>query len=319
MTKTAALSTPNTSPLFLPRIPAKRYISKTPHTYWTPKPTHRNQHRRRKRPHDMLQNQGQKNINIPKAVTYRSAWADSYTVKAIKSGDLLELITYDRPQTRRYFRKKPNRDTYKTNSSTPRRMDNQKRTKQKLVRKVQANYKHHDTRFLTFTYARNMYDRREAIADFYNAIRQFEKRTGLKLSYIYTMEKQLKRQQKYNLPQAPWHIHAVIFNAPYMTNEKWKQVFWNHGFVVAKKINNAQHCAFYIAKYITKDLITAKDIRSYTCSTNLNPPVESISADWINEQVQQAIDKGYKVYRSKPYSNPFTHNILTYVTLSPPD
>jgi len=239
-----------------------------------------------------------------------------YNTTAIKSGDTIEILQYERPVYRRYnVYKKANGSTL--TSRRERRKDNIQRAKSTLVRKVLCNAGT-NTRFYTFTYATTMLDRETAVRDVAKMAKRYRKITGRDMKYVYTLERQKKRGKKEG-NAGTWHVHMIVFDIGYYRNEFWQQAFWKQGYVKLTRTNNANHTARYIGKYITKE---AKEVqagkRLYTSSHDLDVPVTTHNPQTIGEWIQKANDSGFLFRVTGQRSHKYEDTTITYYRVEPP-
>lgn len=202
--------------------------------------------------------------------------------KLEKVGDRYRLKLYNRLHSRNFTHNKGRDKKYylpkDDNVFRKRRPDSLHRTKARLVDIVRCN-RTPNTWFVTFTYAENQLDRKVAQTDFRNCIRRLETYLGRSVGYAFALEKQQR---------GAWHIHAVLFDIPYFTNEDWKSLFWKQGFVKRNQIYDDK-VAFYLTKYITKETLNELDTRGYSCSHSLKRPIEIESILQVYNELYKAI------------------------------
>lgn len=190
-----------------------------------------------------------------------------YDEKVTKSGKYYEHRKYYIPnvrgfsvESRRVVRRK----------ALERRTDNVGRARNTLIRKVLANAERTKPLFLTLTYASNMEDRAQAVADFKQYVRLLRSVYG-KMDYVYVLETQ---------ERGAWHIHVLIFNQRFLRIEVlrhlWNETIDEDARVNIKKTADSKHVAFYIAKYLGKE-VCAGNKRLFSGSRGLNKPVELIT------------------------------------------
>jgi hypothetical protein len=136
------------------------------------------------------------------------------------------------------------------------------------------------------------------------------------MEYVYVMEIQKKRFEKYGEAKV-WHFHVLMFDMPYFKNETFAEMFWKHGFVRIKKLDNPEHTAFYFAKYFTKDMADYNFVRAYSCSRYLRRPEVIEDMVTVFGMLHEAIKRGYLMQTSKPYENPYTKSTTIYHELFP--
>jgi hypothetical protein len=107
-------------------------------------------------------------------------------------------------------------------------------------------------KFLTFTFAENMQDLREANRLFTDFIKRFnydllrEARNYLKYTVVHEIQK-----------RGAIHYHAVFYNLPFVANDRIARL-WTHGFTKTKSVEQVANIGAYMAKYLTKDESTAR-------------------------------------------------------------
>jgi hypothetical protein len=182
------------------------------------------------------------------------------THKTIVSGKYVEVSRYMRPVGYGFTIK--DRVVSARKNSQSRREDNVARAKKRILRLTMANELRFKPIFLTLTYKENMIDRKQAVRDvsaFFRRLRVFNPN----VQYLYTLEKQKR---------GAWHAHILLFNVPYV-HISTLQRCWTHGSNDIKKTNDARHVAFYLCKYVGKDMGEVNaSARSYNCSHGLEKP-----------------------------------------------
>ncbi|HVB20233.1 MAG TPA: hypothetical protein VNF51_03070 [Candidatus Paceibacterota bacterium] len=107
-------------------------------------------------------------------------------------------------------------------------------------------------KFITFTFAENMQDLKEANHLYSDFIKRFnyalspEGQHHLKYTVVHEIQK-----------RGAVHYHAVFYNLPFVENDRIAEL-WTHGFTKTKKIKEGTNIGAYIAKYLTKDESTAR-------------------------------------------------------------
>jgi len=102
-----------------------------------------------------------------------------------------------------------------------------------------------------------------------------------------------------------------------MRNEVYQELFWKHGFVKIVKLNDANHAANYLTKYIAKDFGEQTYLRSYSCSHNLRRPREVYDAFEQHRILHGVASQLYQLSISKEYENPYTTAKVRYYELLP--
>lgn len=146
--------------------------------------------------------------------------------------------------------------------------------------------------FFTLTYEETMLDYNQAMKDFATFRKRLE-RKGVKMKYIFVVERQKKRGKKEG-NQGTWHFHGILFDVqntcPTISKGKKidKEIFdtlWGHGYTFLTFVDYSRktksglpsHVALsnYLTKYLTKDgdkNDLPKNAKRYKCSRNLIRP-----------------------------------------------
>lgn len=124
------------------------------------------------------------------------------------------------------------------------------------------------SKFITLTYRYHETSFKNANDDF----KKFIKRLNY---YVFKVKQSnLKYVQVSELTKAGRvHFHVVIFNLPYISNQKLADI-WAKGFVKINKIDDVDNIGAYVCKYMTKDVIGKVGLKAYTSSRGLFKPVE---------------------------------------------
>jgi len=180
--------------------------------------------------------------------------------KTIVSGNYVEVSTYKRPVG--YGFRCPDRVVSAKKNSQSRRADNVARAKKRILRLTMTNELRYKSIFLTLTYRENMTDRVSAVRDmslFFRRLRVVHPN----VQYLYTLEQQSR---------GAWHAHILLFNVAFVQISTLQDC-WEHGSNDIKKTNDARHVAFYLCKYVGKDMgDTNASVRSYNASHGLEKP-----------------------------------------------
>jgi len=112
------------------------------------------------------------------------------------------------------------------------------------------------------------------------------------------------------------HFHALLkhYNAPLHFSgvfQKGRKVLniqkWKYGFSTAIAIDNNEAVAYYIQKYITKDMLKISNKKRYWCSRNLKKPTKLYNVDIAGAHLMypnlvMAIDVDYfTIYKTINY------------------
>ena len=142
------------------------------------------------------------------------------------------------------------------------------RTKRRIRQLVYANaYKYRDARgrayqpiFATFTFKDSMPDPKSANPLFTAFLKRLNyqltgsKKATLKYITIVEFQKDVDFYGNIKPNGGSVHYHTVFFNLPFITGDvqKFFRYIWSYGFSKVNGVNNLQHLANYIAKYLTK-------------------------------------------------------------------
>ena len=170
--------------------------------------------------------------------------------RAIISGDVIEVISYEKPYVKN-AKSKINPGGKKGGDKVEKRADNIKQTKQKLRRLINSNCTKKDS-FVTFTYAENQQDVKQAKDDFKKFIKRLEyyrRKQGVKenLRYVYVIE----FQDKYG--RGAVHFHTIFFNIEYIEANKLQEI-WSLGWIKINHIKHVDNVGAYVVKYMQKDI-----------------------------------------------------------------
>lgn len=186
--------------------------------------------------------------------------SESYDTKIIIAGDIIEVISYERPILKiqakarapdTKSRGQPN-EQLKNNS----RVLTTKRARSKLRRTISANVcRWYDQagepikpKFLTLTFKENIKEFEQANYEFTKFIQRLnENLSGRKskanLKYLVVPEFQKR---------GAIHYHVIFFNLPYIAAAKLKGI-WRQGFIKINAIDEVDNVGAYISKYMGKN------------------------------------------------------------------
>lgn len=187
----------------------------------------------------------------------------SYDRRYIKSGQIIEIIDYERPIYKKLDKEERNtgsdqgRSVEATEEDKQRhREDTLSRARQDTRRLINANvyqYKNQEGNtfrpvFLTLTYAENVTELEEANHDF----RCFIKRLN---EYVYG--RKISNQLKYVVvpefqKRGAVHYHLILFNMPYIKSNKLAEI-WQQGFIKINAIDKVDNVGAYVVKYMNKE------------------------------------------------------------------
>ena len=196
-----------------------------------------------------------------------------YKNKVIKSGDVYEIYTYEKP-IYKGFEGKGGRH-HQDNTSDEVKEQNRERVlarNQKDIRRiVNSNFNQWGelSKFLTLTFKDDIRDLKEANALFSDFVYRINyhifgtKKSALK--YLCVPEFTKKGRV---------HYHVAIFNMPYVPHKRLMEL-WGNGGLNIKKISQVDNVGAYICKYLSKDMAEKlKGKKCYFTSRGLKKPVE---------------------------------------------
>lgn len=208
-----------------------------------------------------------------------------YQVKAVLSGNILEIYKYDNRQWNHRNRKiSKHNASMKDNENDINKIDRQKeyinKSKRDIRRLIEANLhqgKEYD-KFLTLTFAKNVTDKEYCLMKYRSFIKSLQRAYKV-VKYITVVEKQKR---------GAFHFHIILFDFPYIDltslNQKWQQGFTDIKIIKDNQFTkNGHKYAFskYIVKYLGKDFggTTKKRERRYYKSNNLKSSIELFEND----------------------------------------
>ena len=192
----------------------------------------------------------------------------SYSKKVIVSGNIVEVYDYEKPIIAGYSIK----DNYKCGrcfeaSEEDKQINRGKvfnRAKRDIRRLVNCNIQE-NSKFITLTFVDNITDLKLANYEWKKFKQRLETKIGYKLQYVVVIEFQKR---------GAIHYHCVMFNLPYIKNNKLQEI-WGNGFVKINNIDNVDNVGAYVCKYMTKtddDRLIGQ--KMYFSSRGLEKPVE---------------------------------------------
>lgn len=178
-------------------------------------------------------------------------------------GSTLEItyLQHKKSHIKRMYTKKDNENE---KSDTGRFFASLSRSRTRIRELVQNNFVAGSSVFLTLTYAEHIskddYDR--ALLDFDNFRRKLKKQYP---SIKYLAVSELTKKGRI-------HFH-ILLDQKYIS-QKWLAQIWQKGFVfIVPTHGNTQKLAFYISKYISKDVFVSFGNKTYLRSSNLENPL----------------------------------------------
>lgn len=249
-----------------------------------------------------------------------------YKQKLVKSGNHLELYTYQKTMYRGYFKKKKKKKTEKKQidffafgnsrfslvnelNKHERRKDNLTRTRRNIKRLINSNPDMN--KFITLTFAENVQDINDANYEFKKFVQRLKFHYG-SFKYLAVIEFQKRGAVHYHLVSSLPIPDFEILDSFYFVNGKKKRKktkkqkefeikfskqFWQNGFVDCTTVKNCTNLGAYLCKYLgkeTNELLYKKKKFFYSKNT-LDKPLEIIDKTAID-----IIFKAYKIELNTP-------------------
>lgn len=200
--------------------------------------------------------------------------------KLVISGNVVELLQYEKPIVRGENRKRKGRAGQTDTTEDIKASNRQKtafRSKQRVRRLANTNFAGKNAKFVTLTYAENKTSVSAADHDFKTCIQRltyYANKNGEEFKYIAVREFQ---------ERGAVHYH-MLCNLPYTENKVLADI-WGHGFVNIQSVKDIDNVGAYITKYMTKDVEDERlrGRKSYLCSKDLAEPVEAMREEVIDE------------------------------------
>jgi len=182
-----------------------------------------------------------------------------YRMKAVRSGNVLEVYRYAKPVLDGYYRNSvPPACKARDGDGGDIAETSMYRTKAAVKRLIWANAdrwvrpdgKKYKPIFITFTFAENETN----IQDCNRKFRLFIKRLGYYLTKSKKCELQYLTVVEFQARGAV-HYHVVFFNLPWMERiyDEMERI-WRHGFVIVKTVRGKNGLVKYLSKYFRKEL-----------------------------------------------------------------
>lgn len=208
---------------------------------------------------------------------------DAFSSKFLFCGDYVVYKDYSLP----FLIGVPKSDkfgvkNFDNSSSTPKRYDSLKRSRDTVAAYVYCNLTPH-TKFMTLTTKDTVLD----VKPFMRMITTFlqaMKRKGYDLDYLYVLERQKERGEKEG-NSGSLHAHFIVFNDEKIDMSILKKC-WHYGRVELKILDGLRvkdgkkseelirNPASYVCKYITKESVAEWNEKVFRCSKGLKKPVE---------------------------------------------
>jgi len=184
-------------------------------------------------------------------------------VRAVICGNKVEVINYEKSF---FWNFDPRKREYSRGGNDERRKDSIVRTQIKIRNIIDCNIGIERIKFLTLTYAKNVTDISEAMADWNVFIKKLRYRYG-KIEYLTVIEFQKR---------GAVHFHTVFFNVGYKKNiNKVIDELWRHGFIKYKSLGHVKWIGLYVSKYFSKNSFDDRlyGRKGYFCSQGLRKPI----------------------------------------------
>lgn len=212
-------------------------------------------------------------------------------MRHVKYGKFEELFVYEKPL---FYNLAPIKNNLiERNNENSRRNDNLYYSRLKINRLVLANtnWEVCAPRFVTFTFAKNITDLKEANIYWQSFTRKFRQRFG-NIKYLGVVEFQKR---------GAVHYHVLFFDLKYTVGIKEIiKDMWGQGFIKfksARKIEKIEHLGLYLAKYLQKDIMDTRlnGQKAFFTSKNLIQPVVLRNMEVCEKKLFDMIEKGANV------------------------
>jgi len=189
--------------------------------------------------------------------------------RIIKCGLIIEIYDYQTPYIYNLGQLRTAQAELEESNARALRTDNLERARRKIKRIVNSNtfvYGYHPI-FITYTFAKNCTDIREANRQFEKHITHLRRSVvGRRLRYLAVPELQKR---------GAIHYHVVFFDLPFIAGIK--TIFaksWGQGFVQIKAVKHVRNVGAYISKYFSKRWQDERVVgtKSYFSSAGLYQP-----------------------------------------------
>ena len=187
---------------------------------------------------------------------------------------MIRLYEYQKPINTDYTLN--SRSEYSKATNGLKRSDSLHRTRNLFIDYIETN-KNPYTKLLTLTTKEPIYEFKHLDKQVQLFVKNLNNNLPFKLQYIYVVEGQKKRQEKFNLPDAPLHLHMMIFNRqkiPYTTLKK----YWPIGSVDIQKVRHIKSMGRYMAKYLSKETLELNK-KGFRRSLNLKKPETVVTCE----------------------------------------
>jgi len=229
--------------------------------------------------------------------------------KAIVSGGMVEIWTYEKPIAK-FLSKKPSARGTPSTATPEERTEiakqNALESYNNFIRLVVANFSTCKTKFLTLTFENtdsfDITDVKQCNEKFKEFIQRLRWKYGKDFKYIATVEYQDKNNR------GAIHYH-VMLDIPYVKAKILNEI-WSYGNINIKAVKDAKHSAVYCGKYMRKGLIDERLIgkKKYHGSKNLRKPKE-VYNDNVDDLLKQC--QGKEKYSENSYFSEY-HDATIY-------
>ncbi|MDK0672354.1 MAG: hypothetical protein E6096_16250 [Clostridium sp.] len=196
----------------------------------------------------------------------------AYSYRAIISGDIVEIYTYDKvipygyTDTKRKGKKGRSAEaSFEDKKINRSKVTNRARTD--LTRLINTNYEKGSSRFITLTFRENMQDLKKANYEFKKFVQRFEYYLKYKLKYSVVVEFQKR---------GAIHYHTIFYNIPNKLDLPKCAEIWGQGSFNCKRIDRVKNVGAYMVKYMNKNSDDERLVgqKMYFNSRNLKKPIE---------------------------------------------
>jgi len=203
-------------------------------------------------------------------------------------GKHFELTIYEKPFFYNFPPTGERRQHSLRSDKTQRRGDSVWRSRQRIIRLVNANENQYGERmkFITYTFKNDVTNLKEARVWWEMYVRKLRVRFG-SLCYLGVAEIQKKRYEKTG--KKVWHFHVLFFNLPFMYGARDLHAqLWEQGFIKIITIDHVKNIGLYVSKYLRKDLQERElcGEKSFFTSKNLKKPQQFRRFKRIGEILQ---------------------------------
>ena len=237
-----------------------------------------------------------------------------YNKKYYIFNDIIEEYTYTKIQTQKHTQTQNIRGSRGKEALTKEDLQtylkrSEFRAKKEVRHLVNANadwFGKESLKFLTLTYAQEIYDIKASNRNFTNFIKRLTRFVGHEIKYVAVIEFQDKNRG------GVIHYHLMLFNVPYIPNTDIERI-WGHGFIKINAIDEVDNVGAYMVGYMGK---TGGDERLYNekrffRSKGLKRPKEVVVlASPGNDFEAEGYREVYKVSYENKYIGEVTYRQL---------